>query len=41
MFFEAVDQRTDAIGTAMAYFDDPDGRHREIMAPMVRRTHPA
>lgn len=32
--FEAVDQLTDGIGTAMAYFDDPDGSHLEIMAPM-------
>jgi catechol 2,3-dioxygenase-like lactoylglutathione lyase family enzyme len=32
--FEAEDQLKAGIGTAVAYFDDPDGTHLEIIAPM-------
>ncbi|WP_244610546.1 VOC family protein [Microvirga pakistanensis] len=31
--FEASDGPRDGIGTAVAYFDDPDGTHLEIIAP--------
>jgi len=32
--FEAGDQLKTGIGTAVAYFDDPDGTHLEIIAPV-------